>query len=518
MTVKSTEQRLAVIYSRVSSERQVREGDGLRSQETTCRDFAKRLGLKVVKTFQDKGISGALLPTQRPAAREMLAFLKQNQNQNFFVIIDNVDRMARDPVAYHQFAALMAAYGAQFISPSHQFGSSPVEELNTELMVSIGSFHRKSNRLQVISRQKSRLENGFLTYKAPRGYVQKRVRGGGSVMFLDEKIAPVVKEALEGFASGRFDTQADVARFLDQSGCFKNKSNRTAIRTMLTCPIYAGYIEFPKWGVERREGQHEALISPATFFRIQERLGLRAKAPYRKDLNLDFPLRGFVLCPKCCEPMTASWSTSRTGTKHPYYHCKSKGCELYSKSRARDLVHSEMQALLETMRPAEATVELLRQIVEDVWVNKKREHQRLLSSKENELDKIDKDISLLMDKYANAKDGELSEMLEDRLKTKKLEKEAVKEASEKLLSVDTSLEEALGTIIDFISNPAAMWKSGDFEEQRLVLKLAFAERLPFDKDKGFGTTGKSLPFKVLEGLRPVKSKMVEGTGFEPVYS
>lgn len=234
--------------------------------------------------------------------------------------------------------------------------------------------------------------------------------------------------------------------------------------------------------------------------------------PYRKDLNLDFPLRGFVLCPKCHDPMTASWSTSRTGVKHPYYHCKKKGCELYSKSRARDLVHGEMQGLLETMRPAEATVELLRQIVEDVWVSKKQEHKRLLSAKKNDLEKIEEEITLLMDKCLRTKDEDLSEMYEGHLKTLKLKKEALKDVTEQLSSVDTSLEDALGTITEFISNPAAMWESGDFEEQRLVLKLAFAERLPFDKDKGFGTAGKSLPFRVLEGLRPVKSKMVVYSG------
>jgi len=57
----------AVIYCRVSSDRQVREGDGLRSQETRCTEFAKQKGLPVLKVFRDAGVSGVLgRPTDPP--------------------------------------------------------------------------------------------------------------------------------------------------------------------------------------------------------------------------------------------------------------------------------------------------------------------------------------------------------------------------------------------------------------------------------------------------------------------
>ncbi len=44
-----TQRRKAVIYCRVSSPKQVKEGHGLQSQETRCREYAKHKGYKVIR-------------------------------------------------------------------------------------------------------------------------------------------------------------------------------------------------------------------------------------------------------------------------------------------------------------------------------------------------------------------------------------------------------------------------------------------------------------------------------------
>jgi hypothetical protein len=60
------------------------------------------------------------------------------------------------------------------------------------------------------------------------------------------------------------------------------------------------------------------LISFETFERIQKRLKDGARAPARPDLNADFLLRGAITCACCERPLTASWSKSKTGVRHPY--------------------------------------------------------------------------------------------------------------------------------------------------------------------------------------------------------
>ncbi|MGI9508076.1 MAG: recombinase family protein, partial [Geminicoccaceae bacterium] len=64
-----TPQPKAVIYARVSSAKQTTRGDGLSSQETRCREYARYKGYEVIKTFSDD-MSGAL--TTRPSMQAML--------------------------------------------------------------------------------------------------------------------------------------------------------------------------------------------------------------------------------------------------------------------------------------------------------------------------------------------------------------------------------------------------------------------------------------------------------------
>ncbi|WIY52061.1 recombinase family protein [Devosia sp. YIM 151766] len=153
----------------------------------------------------------------------------------------------------------------------------------------------------------------------------------GKVLVRDEPIASIIQEALEGFASGRFQSQAEVRRFIEGHPGYPTSKRgmvrNTLVPELLTNPVYAGYVERPQWSISLRQGQHEGLISLATFQRIQERLNSKARIPIRPDISADFPLRGAVACGCCERPMTSCWSKSKTGVKHAYYLCVTKGCE-----------------------------------------------------------------------------------------------------------------------------------------------------------------------------------------------
>ena len=146
-----------------------------------------------------------------------------------------------------------------------------------------------------------------------------------------EPLASILTGALEGFASGRFATQVEVKRLLETHPEFtKDKASGEVhpqrVTDIPTRPIYAGYVEAPRRNVSRCKGHHEALISLETFERIHRRRTEAAKAPYRKDLNADFALRGFVACADCGGALTACWSKSSTGELHPYDLCHTRGC------------------------------------------------------------------------------------------------------------------------------------------------------------------------------------------------
>ena len=83
----------AVIYIRVSTEKQAKEGHGLEGQEEECMKKIKKEDWKYVKTYIDKAISG----TKGTAEREGIRNLLEDAKEGLFdiVVIYKLDRLGR---------------------------------------------------------------------------------------------------------------------------------------------------------------------------------------------------------------------------------------------------------------------------------------------------------------------------------------------------------------------------------------------------------------------------------------
>lgn len=104
----------AVIYARVSGAKQVREGDGLASQENRCGEYATYKDYDVVEVFKDD-MSGKF--ERRPAMDRMLAFLRLHPKGSVVVIIDDISRFARDVQAHISLRQTLSDAGGILESP-----------------------------------------------------------------------------------------------------------------------------------------------------------------------------------------------------------------------------------------------------------------------------------------------------------------------------------------------------------------------------------------------------------------
>lgn len=238
------------------------------------------------------------------------------------------------------------------------------------------------------------------------------------------------------------------------------------------------------------------------------------KAPYRKDLREDFPLRGFVLCSACKQTLTASWSKGRNA-HYPYYHCKTKGCDLYGKNIKKAHIEEKFEDLLQSMGPRQPLLELAKAMTKDSWKEKKNQHGTELKALQREANDIEEKIETFMERITETRNAAMIERYEEQIQKLQTRRIGLKEQARTMGDVDTSFEAALGTVFDFLENPYRLWAKGDLDDKRLVLKLAFAERLAFDRDSGFGTALTSLPFKVFSSLKAPEGVMVDRAGFEP---
>jgi hypothetical protein len=163
-----------------------------------------------------------------------------------------------------------------------------------------------------IYRRRARMLNGFWVHFAPRGYKCGDSQTGGRVLVRDAPLATIIADGLERYASGTFALKAELMRFWksfpESPKNGKGDITHEKVNRILSRVVYAGYIESDIMELSLRPAKHPALISLATFQKIQDRAQGKAIAPARKNLDEAFPLRGSVFCGDCGKPMTGCYS------------------------------------------------------------------------------------------------------------------------------------------------------------------------------------------------------------------
>jgi site-specific DNA recombinase len=350
----------AVIYCRVSSTRQKVEGSGLESQEHRCRQFAaqhgdeRQHGYEVDAVFPDD-VSGGGDFMKRPGMVALLSYLDAQPGKSYVVIFDDLKRFASDIEFHTKLRKEFYRRGAILECLNFKLEDSPLGRYFERVTALTGELEREQNSLQVVQKSKARLERGYsIVSRPPVGFRYERDRFHGKIFVRDEPLASIVQEALEGFASGRFNSQAEVKRFLESQPAFPKDLPNGSIRhfkvtRLLTRFAYAGYIESPGYEVSLTKGQHQGLVTFETFQRIQDILHGRKRPAARKDINEAFPARGYVCCDDCGKPMTACWSKGKN-RHYPYYLCDTRSCASYRKSFPHAKIEEGLEAVLQAMQ------------------------------------------------------------------------------------------------------------------------------------------------------------------------
>lgn len=508
----------ALIYCRVSSPRQLKEGHGLASQETRCREYARHKGYEVVEVFRDEGVSGGMI--DRPGMQAMLAFLrKHGAISSHIVIIDDISRLARGLQAHIELRAAIGRAGGKLESPSIEFGEDSDSVLVENLLASVSQHQRQKNAEQVKNRMRARFMNGYWISCPPVGYRYEKVADHGKMLVPDEPKASLLREVLEGFASGRFESQMEVKRYLERFPNFLGKRasaiHLQKIRALLERPIYAGYMDAPKWGLSLVQGKHRPLISFETHKRILERLRQPDRAPIRKDTREDFPLRGIVTCACCERPMTAAWSKGHGG-RYAYYFCQTKGCEQGRKSIRREKLEGEFETILNHLRPSEPVMATLHGMVRETCAARSRAVDEQIHALKTDLSAVQRKSAQVMERLLSADNPDLIAAYEEQVRTLHARKVDLLEKLGNPPRPLADFEQTYRTALAFVANPRKLWDSGNLAARRTAPKLIFGGRVPYHRNTGYRTGGIAHPFRALTLIQNGKYDMVPQTGLEPV--
>lgn len=488
----------AVIYCRISDKGQT----GLGSQEHRCRQYAEAKDYEVAAIFRDKVTGGGNF-MKREGMVKLLQFLDDHSSDNFVVIFDDLKRYARDTEFHLTLRRMMKDRGAIRECLNFNFEDSPEGKFNETINAAVGELDRETIARQSRQKKIARLENGYAVYsRPPIGYKFIKAKGSNNkILVRDEPYASIVAEVMEGFASGRFTSQAEIARYLEDHPLFPKHTPAGKVRVqkvtdMLTQPLYAGYVHSQQLGVSMREAKHPSLVSKAVFEQIAKRISRRANAPARKDLHEDFPLRGAVACSGCGVNFKSSWSKGMT-KYYAYYLCQTKDCAHYGKSIPREKIEGAFEALLKDVEPGKRLIKLTTVMFRTYWDQKVKQASDNTKAIKADLRKTEEQIGKLISRIVETANERIIGALENRIDELEQRKLILAERAQNAALPPPCFEETLELSLRFLANPYKIWASGVFNLKRLVLRLVFIEPLFYDRQNGYRTPVTALPFKAL---------------------
>ena len=505
----------ALIYCRVSSQRQVIEGHGNSSQEQRCRVRAREKDYKVEAVFPDDGVSGGLF--DRPAMKRLINYLDEHSTEQYVIIFDDLARFARSLEVHLKLRKELIDRGAKLECLNFNFEDSAEGIFIENVLASKAQLDREQNRRQVVQKQQARLEKGYWPFMLPRGLINTKDPIHGKIPIPREPHASIYKIAIEKYRDGLLFTQEEVMLFLHEEYRTRGLPNRPSMSTtqrILQEPLYAGYMKHDKRKISFKKAQHEGFISLETYNLVQKRVQERTKPWKRRDYADTFPLRPHVLCDACNKPMTASWCTGRKGIRYPHYFCRTKGCIYNWKTTGKEKFETKFEELLMMVKPKSDMVDLTNDVLQEQWGIRFENYAALRGRIAEEIEEADSAIQSYLIRIRKTKDEDLISTYEEEIKDLKGKKKQGDQDLSKRKYTSEEFGTASDKVFSTLKDPMSMWKSDEYNDKRTILFMYFEDQLRYDYKLGFGTAGLAYPIKLINEVSASKNGIVEMSSSE----
>jgi site-specific DNA recombinase len=363
----------AVIYTRVSSKEQEKEGYSIPAQTKLLKDYAYKNNLKIVREFSDA-------ETAKQAGRadfgEMIEFLRKNSEIKI-ILVEKTDRLYRNFRDYVTIDDLdleihLVKEGEVLSknSKSHQKFIHGIKVLMAKNYIDNLSEEVKKGQME-------KAEQGEWPSTAPVGYRNNKETHRIEV---DPEKAPFIRELFESYGSGNYSLEV-LAEKAKSSGLFSINSmaiNKAGIHRILKNPIYYG--EF-YWKGKKYQGNHEPIISRHLFDSVQR---IFEESGHSKEAKRNLAFAGLLKCNKCGCSMTGELKKG----KYIYYKCtqfRGKCDNVYV--REEKLAELLGQIVLK-VKINEDTVSFVSKALEESHRDKVLFHKEAISSLQNRYNRL----------------------------------------------------------------------------------------------------------------------------------
>lgn len=320
--MKDGREAIADLYVRVSTDEQADKGYSQRNQEEMLRKYCDSHSIQIRNIIYEDHSAKSF---NRPEWKKMLTQLKKHRNKIDFILFTKWDRFSRNAGDAYQMINILREHGVEPQAIEQPLDLSiPENKMMLAFYLAAPEVENDRRALNVLYGMRRAKKEGRYMGLAPVGYKNKVDESGHKYITPKEPDASVLYWAFEQLATGVFNTEQIWKKVRDKG----LKCSKNAFWQAIRNPIYCGKIFIPEFKDEGSyfvQGQHEPIITEVLYEEVQDILDGRGRK-YRPKIETqdEFPLRGFLICPRCGRLLTASKSKGRN-RYYSYYHC-SHGC------------------------------------------------------------------------------------------------------------------------------------------------------------------------------------------------
>jgi site-specific DNA recombinase len=308
----------AILYTRVSTDEQADKGFSLRDQEQKLKSYCKRNNIEATAIYTDDYSAKTF---NRPEFKKLVQFAKTNANDLDELLFIKWDRFSRNTTESYNMIKFFGEMGINVNAIEQPLDLTiPEQGIMLAVYLSMPEVENHRRSLNVISGMRRAYKEGRYVSSPPKGYCMSRDNSNKPILLPNED-SKYVHEAFKLLASGVYN-QKEVLTLLKSKGF---KTSKTSFGRLIRNKLYCGEIYIKAFKDEKEmvvEGIHEPIVTKALFYKVQTIIdgGKNQLKVAHKKINLKFPLKDFVLCPTCHNPLFASSSKGRS-KYYAYYHC-----------------------------------------------------------------------------------------------------------------------------------------------------------------------------------------------------
>lgn len=461
-----------ILYVRVSTDEQAGRGYSLRDQEQKLLTYCQNNNFNVLHIFREDFSAKTF---KRPEFKRLLEYCKKNKKDIHQMIFIKWDRFSRNTAESYQMIGVFNQLAIQVNAIEQPLDLTvPEQGLMLAVYLSIPEVENQRRSLNVISGMRRAFKEGRYVGNAPKGY-SNGIDSGKKPLLVPNGDAKYIQEGFELIATGIYN-QKEVYNKLKAKGF---KSSMTAISSIFRNQLYYGGVFIKGYKDEEEtvvDGIHEPIITKKLFLKVQDVLNNRCKKYHtaHKKINEKFPLKGFLNCPLCLTPLTASSSKGRS--KHyTYYHCISPCNERY---RLED-VNSWFADFLQSITIEKPFQEILIEMIKNQLVNQSGK-QALGPKHYEKVKSIEDKLVRLQDLYI---EGNIDKS------EYKIAKERYDKIHQELKSNEVDLEdkkrvvEIYDSVLMKLESIENLYNESDTEGKRIIIGSIFPKKFQFENKK-----------------------------------